>query len=82
MKDVKLLEISLSMLKRPRKWDASSIGSFMRFIGPTSSVFDITTYLLMFFVICPAVCGGAYGAPGVDNILFMSLFNAGWFVES
>ena len=69
-------------LKKPRKWDASSIGSFMRWIGPTSSVFDITTYILMFFVICPAICGGSYGAPGVDNVLFISLFNAGWFVES
>ncbi len=69
-------------LKKPRKWDASSIGSFMRWIGPTSSVFDITTYLLMYLVICPLVCGGAYGAPGVDKALFMSLFNAGWFVES
>jgi len=69
-------------LKKPRKWNAKSIGSFMLFIGPTSSVFDITTYLLMFFVIGPMVCGGAYGEPGVNNVLFMSLFNAGWFVES
>lgn len=69
-------------LKEPRKWNASSIGSFMRWIGPTSSVFDITTYIIMYFVICPAVCGGAYGAPGVDNVLFVALFNAGWFIES
>jgi P-type Mg2+ transporter len=74
--------VDAEYLKKPRKWDASSIGTFMRWIGPTSSVFDITTYLLMFFVICPAVCGGAYSAPGVDKTLFMSLFNAGWFVES
>jgi Mg2+-importing ATPase len=69
-------------LKKPRKWDASSIGKFMLWIGPTSSVFDITTYILMFFVICPAACSGAYGAKGVNSILFVSLFNAGWFVES
>lgn len=69
-------------LKVPRKWDASSIGKFMRWIGPTSSVFDITTYLLMYFVICPAVLGGGYNDPGVDKTLFMMLFNAGWFVES
>lgn len=69
-------------LKKPRKWDASSIGKFMLWIGPTSSVFDVITYIVMFFVICPAVCGGAYGAAGVDNTLFASLFNAGWFVES
>lgn len=69
-------------LKKPRKWDAASIGKFMLWIGPTSSVFDITTYVVMFFAICPVVCGGAYGASGVDNVLFMALFNAGWFVES
>lgn len=69
-------------LKEPRKWDASSIGNFMRWIGPTSSVFDITTYVLMFFVICPTICGGVYGAPGVNKVLFIALFNAGWFVES
>ncbi len=69
-------------LKVPRKWDASSIGSFMVWLGPTSSVFDIITYIFMFFIICPAVYGGAYGAAGVNNILFASLFNAGWFVES
>ena len=69
-------------LKVPRKWDASSIGSFMLWLGPTSSVFDIVTYILMFFVICPDVLGGAYGAGGVDKRLFVCLFNAGWFVES
>jgi len=69
-------------LKVPRKWDASSIGSFMIWLGPTSSVFDLITYLFMFFVICPAVYGGAYGAAGVNNQLFASMFNSGWFVES
>jgi Mg2+-importing ATPase len=74
--------MDIEYLKKPRKWDASSISKFMFWIGPTSSVFDITTYIIMFFVICPAVFGGAYGAPGVDKILFASLFSAGWFVES
>jgi len=69
-------------LKTPRKWKASSIGKFMVWIGPTSSVFDLTTYIIMFFIICPAACGGPFGAPGVNDVLFISLFNAGWFVES
>lgn len=69
-------------LRKPRKWDASSIGKFMIWIGPTSSVFDIVTYIIMFFIICPSVAGGHYGAPGVDNLLFISVFNTGWFVES
>ncbi|KAI4455994.1 cation transporting atpase [Holotrichia oblita] len=50
--------VDKEFLAVPRKWDASSIGKFMVWIGPTSSVFDITTYLLMYFVICPAMCGG------------------------
>ncbi|MCL1913049.1 MAG: magnesium-translocating P-type ATPase [Eubacteriaceae bacterium] len=72
-------------LKVPRKWDASNIGKFMVWIGPTSSVFDITTYLLLYFVICPAVCGGLgfsqISDPGT-KALFIAIFQAGWFVES
>ena len=69
----------------PRKWDASSIGKFMAWIGPTSSVFDITTYFLMFLVICPAMCGGQMFHQITDpatKAYFIALFQAGWFVES
>ncbi|MCL1848463.1 MAG: HAD-IC family P-type ATPase [Clostridiales bacterium] len=69
----------------PRKWDASSIGKFMAWIGPTSSVFDVTTYALMYFLICPALCGGLMfhqiSDPAVQTY-FIALFQAGWFVES
>lgn len=72
-------------LLKPRKWDASSVSSFMVWIGPTSSVFDITTYLLMYFIICPAMCGGLtfhqISDPGT-RVLYISIFQAGWFVES
>ena len=40
-------------IAKPRKWDASSVGSFMIWIGPTSSIFDFTTYIFMYFVFCP-----------------------------
>ena len=69
----------------PRKWDASSIGKFMAWIGPTSSVFDITTYALMFYIICPAMCGGLKFGQIADPAMreyFIALFQAGWFVES
>ena len=71
-------------LQVPRKWDASSIGRFMVWLGPVSSVFDIATYLLMYFVICPAVCGGLYHEltePAMKT-LYIALFQTGWFVES
>lgn len=75
--------VDAEFLRQPRKWDASSITRFMVWIGPTSSVFDIATYLLMYFVLCPAVCGGTYHALGAaGRALFVSVFQAGWFVES
>lgn len=71
-------------LRVPRKWDASSIRDFMLIIGPTSSVFDITTYLLMFFVIAPQVIGMPFGQ--ITNPMmkaqFIAVFQAGWFIES
>lgn len=84
-------------LKVPRNWDASSIGSFMLWLGPTSSVFDWITYLVLYFVICPQVVSGgvtyshiapdavaASGAfAGMDvRDAYEALFQAGWFVES
>ncbi|MBP2099726.1 magnesium-translocating P-type ATPase [Enterococcus rivorum] len=70
-------------LEQPKKWDASRIGSFMRWLGPTSSVFDITTYLLMYFIICPQIMGGSYHDLGpAEQAMFIAIFHAGWFVES
>lgn len=70
-------------LRLPRKWDASSISKFMFWIGPTSSVLDIATYILMYFFICPLVFGGQYHTLNeVQQLGFMGLFHAGWFVES
>ena len=57
-------------LRRPRKWDTTGIARFMVWIGPISSVFDITTFLLLWFVL------RAQGPAGE------SIFQSGWFIES
>ena len=72
-------------LSVPRKWDNARIDKFMLWIGPTSSVFDITTYALLYFIICPSVCGGLMFHQITDPatlVLFVAVFHAGWFVES
>ncbi|GHV00009.1 magnesium-translocating P-type ATPase [Bacteroidia bacterium] len=70
-------------LLKPRKWDASDLSRFMIYVGPISSIFDITTYLLMFFVIGPQMLGGAYfGLAAGDRIAFQQIFHTGWFIES
>ena len=72
-------------LTKPRKWDAASISKFMLWLGPVSSVFDITTYLFMYFVLCPAVTGGLLYSQLTDTslqVLYVAIFQTGWFVES
>lgn len=56
-------------LQKPRKWNAPNIGRFMIWIGPTSSIFDITTYALMWFVFA------------ANNVEAQALFHSGWFIE-
>ena len=80
-------------IAKPRKWDASSVGNFMLWIGPTSSIFDFTTYLFMYFVFCPLFISGGVlfndlpahfgGAElALMQAKYIGLFQAGWFVES
>lgn len=56
-------------LQRPRKWDASDLSRFMIYIGPISSIFDIATYLVMWYVF------------GCISIEHQTLFQSGWFIE-
>jgi Mg2+-importing ATPase len=56
-------------LRQPRKWDAGDIGRFMVWIGPVSSVFDITTFWLMWHYF------------GANDVAHQSLFQSGWFIE-
>lgn len=72
-------------LEYPKKWDASGIGRFMIRIGSISSIFDIVTFALLYFVICPAMCSGQLFHQITDPALqaySIALFQAGWFVES
>ncbi|WP_367375104.1 magnesium-translocating P-type ATPase [Pseudomonas lini] len=56
-------------LRKPRKWDAKNIGRFMLWIGPTSSVFDITTFAVMWYVFA------------ANSVEMQGLFQSGWFIE-
>lgn len=75
--------VDRAYLRKPRRWEAKTIGDFMRWMGPTSSVFDIMTYGILFFVICPSLLGGNYASlDPAQQLIFVALFQTGWFVES
>ena len=65
----------------------------MIWIGPTSSIFDFTTYIFMYFVFCPFFVSKGIlfndlpahfsGAElTAMQTQYIGMFQAGWFVES
>jgi len=76
--------VDQEFIKIPRKWDASTLKKFMIWFGPTSSIFDIITYVVMFFIICPLMVGAKWSniEDPATKLLFVSIFQTGWFIES
>ncbi|MEI8043516.1 MAG: magnesium-translocating P-type ATPase, partial [Verrucomicrobiota bacterium] len=73
---------------KPRPWNMGEIAKFIVFIGPISSIFDYTTYAVMWFifkcsnvVITPDLVA-RYGVDAVHHTYAARLFHTGWFVES
>ncbi|MGK3143389.1 magnesium-translocating P-type ATPase [Pantoea sp. C2G6] len=62
-------KVDREFLNKPRKWDAGNIKRFMLWMGPTSSIFDVTTFALMWFIF------------GANHAGVQSLFQSGWFIE-
>ncbi|MGB5009356.1 MAG: magnesium-translocating P-type ATPase, partial [Candidatus Dechloromonas phosphoritropha] len=60
--------VDTELVSRPLTWNPDSIGRFMLFFGPLSSIFDIFTFGLMWFV---------FKANTVEH---QALFQSGWFV--
>ncbi|KAF1024026.1 MAG: Magnesium-transporting ATPase, P-type 1 [Paracidovorax wautersii] len=56
------------LLRETQRWNPADIARFMVFFGPISSLFDIITFALMWFV---------FGANSPEH---QTLFQSGWFV--
>ena len=74
--------VDKEFLKKPRIWEANSIMRFMAWIGPISSVFDIITYMLLYFLLVPMILGYGYNHGAADAAAFIMVFQTGWFIES
>ncbi|MEV4124391.1 magnesium-translocating P-type ATPase [Nocardia sp. NPDC049707] len=62
--------VDREFLAKPQKWATDSLAKFMVFIGPISSIFDLSTYALMWFI---------FSANSSEHA---ALFQSGWFIES
>ena len=61
--------VDKEFLEKPQRWNAGEIGRFMIYFGPISSIFDISTFALMWYI---------FGANTPEH---QTLFHTGWFVE-
>jgi Mg2+-importing ATPase len=69
--------VDADQIQRPRPWNIKALTRFILFIGPCSSVFDYTTFLVMLYLFgCWDVSTPSAAAHSA------SLFQTGWFVES
>jgi P-type Mg2+ transporter len=78
-------------IAKPRPWHIGEIAKFIICIGPISSIFDYTTYAMMWFVfkcnhlnlVPPVELAARFAnAAGPEQTYAAALFHTGWFVES
>jgi Mg2+-importing ATPase len=60
--------VDAELLARPQRWNPADIARFMLFFGPISSIFDITTFLAMWYLF------------SANSVASQTLFQSGWFV--
>ncbi len=60
--------VDQSYLKKPRKWETGSIKSFMAFMGPLSSIFDLLCFAILWWI---------FKANTAETA---AIFRAGWFI--
>jgi Mg2+-importing ATPase len=70
-------DVDPEQVAKPRPWDMKALTRFILFIGPCSSVFDYTTYLMMLYIF---KCWDTSTPEAAAHSA--SLFQTGWFVES
>jgi Mg2+-importing ATPase len=84
-------DVDPEQVAKPRPWQMGEIARFILLIGPCSSIFDYTTYLIMLFVFkCyntgllppPELAARFADAASADDSYAAALFQTGWFVES
>jgi Mg2+-importing ATPase len=83
--------VGTAVTSKPRPWAMGEIAKFIVFIGPISSIFDYTTYAIMYFyfkcgdlgLVPPTELAARFANPAdSDHTYAAALFSTGWFVES
>ncbi len=63
-----MTNVDAELVAKPLTWNPADIGRFMIFFGPISSLFDLATFAIMWWVF------------GANSAAQQGLFQSGWFV--
>jgi P-type Mg2+ transporter len=83
--------VGAQYITKPRPWHIGEIAKFIIFIGPISSIFDYSTFAVMWFyfkcnnagLVPPPELMARFAHPAdPDHTYAAALLNTGWFVES
>ena len=75
--------VDADVYEKPSEWSGKTLGRFMRFFGPLSSLFDLATFAFLYFILCPALLGDNFTElSSAMQSQFAILFHTGWFLES
>jgi len=82
--------VGTEQIVKPQPWNMGEITRFILFIGPISSIFDYTTFAMMWFLFkcrpdlaVPTDLAARFAHPvDGDHTYGAALFQTGWFVES
>lgn len=61
--------VDSEFLKKPKKWDTNDLKHFMNVFGVVSSIFDMVTFLILWYVF------------GFNSVSKQQYFQTGWFIE-
>jgi Mg2+-importing ATPase len=87
--------VDVEQIVKPRPWNIDEIKRFILWIGPISSIFDYTTFFMMWFIfdcrnlwlkpltwVSPFILQQLDISKGADSTYAATLFQTAWFVES
>ena len=85
--------VGANQIAKPRPWQMGEIAKFMVLLGPISSIFDYTTFAMMYFIFkCTDTAAllqaqspeliSKFKDEAIDHTYAAQLFHTGWFVES
>lgn len=74
--------VSESYLQKTREWSTKNMPKFTFLFGTLQAAFNVITFCLLYYVICPELVGADYASLSkIQQSVFATVFSTGWYIE-